>query len=111
MLMAALMPALSHSARAQIGADALSPVCTSSGMKWFDPVSGEIREQTVQSETQSTNEHCVWCSVHPPALISQPTLTPALFLELAETVIPTYRVISRSLAWSSSHPRAPPAVA
>ncbi|MDO8692936.1 MAG: DUF2946 family protein [Sheuella sp.] len=111
MLMAALMPSLSHSARAQTGTDALSPVCTSTGMKWFNPVSGEILEQTAQTESGSANEHCDWCSVHPVTLFSPLSAPTPLFLELAETVLPVYRAVTGPFCWPSSHPRAPPRVA
>ncbi len=111
MLMAALMPTLSQAARAQYGADLLSPICTSTGMKWFDAASGEIREQTAQNDTESATEHCVWCSVHPVAIFSQISAIPPLFLSLAETLLPVYRVVSHPLAWPPSNPRAPPSVA
>ena len=111
MLMAALMPTLSQTARAQSGTDSLSPICTSTGMKWFDASTGEIREQTAQNDSDSTTEHCVWCSIHPVALISQLSATPALFLKLAGTSLPVYRIVSRPLVWPPSSPRAPPVVA
>jgi hypothetical protein len=111
MLMAALMPTLSQAARAQSGADMLSPICTSTGMKWFDASTGEIREQTAQSESDATAEHCVWCSVHPVAVSSQVSDVAPLFLELAEISLPVYQAISHPFAWPPSSPRAPPTIA
>ena len=111
MLMAALMPTLSQAARAQSGADLLSPICTSTGMKWFDASTGEIREQTAQNESGSATEHCAWCSVHPVALFAEISAITPLFLELAETSLPVHRVVRSPFAWPPSHPRAPPSVA
>lgn len=111
MLMAALMPTISQAARAHSGVDMLSPICTSTGMKWFDASTGEIREQQVQSESEATTEHCVWCSVHPVAVLSQVSDIAPLFLQLAEISLPVYLPPSHPFAWPPSPPRAPPSIA
>jgi len=111
LLMAALMPTLSQAARSQSGADLLSPICTSAGMKWFDASTGEIREQTAQNDSDAATEHCVWCSVHPIIILAHILEIPPLFLDLAAPALPVYLAVSHPFAWPPSSPRAPPPVA
>lgn len=111
MLMAALMPSISHANREQTGASTLSPICTSTGMKWFDSVSGEVRDQSAQSQQGSTDEHCSWCSVHPVVLLSHVANPPPLYLELARLSPPVIQTAPKAFCWPPSLSRAPPLVA
>ncbi|MCF8173101.1 MAG: DUF2946 domain-containing protein [Candidatus Methylopumilus sp.] len=110
-LLSALMPTLSHSARLQSADGSLAPICTSGGMKWLDTASGEIREQTTTNETAASPEHCTWCSVNPVALTSQPKVVPPLLIAMAEAALPVSSTHSHPFAWPPSHPRAPPTAA
>jgi len=110
-LLAALMPSLSHAARLQSADGSLAPICTSSGMKWLDTTSGEIRDQAATDETASTTEHCAWCTVHPVTLALQQKAVTPLFLSLAEVALPLSSPKSHPFAWPPSHPRAPPTAA
>jgi len=110
-LLSALMPALSHSARLQSTDGSLAPVCTSSGMKWLDTNSGELREQSAAGETASTAEHCQWCTANPVAMTPSQKVVPPLFLSLAEAALPVSTPRSHPFSWPPSHPRAPPVAA
>jgi len=110
-LLSALMPGLSHSARMQSAEGSLAPICTTSGMKWLDTNSGEIREQSALEEATPSAEHCTWCTVHPVVLTSKQKTVAPLFLSLAETVLPASAPDSHPFSWPPSHPRAPPAAA
>jgi len=110
-LLSALMPTLSHSARLQTADGSLAPVCTSSGMKWLDTNSGELREQSATDDTTLTAEHCAWCTVHPVTLSSSQQDVAPLFLSLAEAAPPVFAPHSHPFSWPPSQPRAPPVAA
>jgi len=110
-LLSALMPALSHSARLQSVDGSLAPICTSSGMKWLDTKSGELREQSAADETTAANEHCTWCTANPVTLTSAQKVVEPLFLSLAEAALPVSAPNSHPFSWPPSHPRAPPVAA
>jgi len=110
-LLSALMPTLSHSARLQSADGSLAPICSSSGMKWLDTNSGELREQSATDETTLSAEHCAWCTVHPVTLTSSQKVVEPLFLSLAEAALPVSTPRSHPFSWPPSHPRAPPVAA
>jgi len=113
MFVASLVPALSQAARAASASDSgLVSVCTSIGVIWVDPASGEVREPPVQGHGAGHFERCPCCFTHAPHL---PPADPAvlLLISVRRTEMPyLYHHAPRPLfAWSSAQPRAPPLTA
>lgn len=135
-LMAVLLPALSHAVVARLVANgALIEVCTASGMAWVNPNAAPAANADAAAGSADASANplagnstspadmgkgvgmgmagCDWCATHAPGLSLPPVAAQALpqAMPMAD-VPPAFLHAPRLLAvWVSAHSRAPPSAA
>lgn len=126
-LMAALLPALSHAVTARQAAanGGLIEVCTASGMAWInlgtasvpgvDAVSGaqpNLSENTLPADTGMVMAGCDWCATHAPGWSLPPVVALSLPpVQLADVPLAFLHAPRLLAVWASAHSRAPPSAA
>lgn len=127
-LMAALLPALSHAVVAQQAAanGGLIEVCTASGMAWVNlgtaPVRGPdaasgaqptLSDNTLPADTGMVMAGCDWCATHAPGWSLPPVaaLSLPLPMQLADVPLAFLHAPRLLAVWASAHSRAPPSAA
>lgn len=126
-LMAALLPALSHAVVAQMVANgALIEVCTTSGMAWVNlgtaPVPGadaasgaqpNLSDNTLPADTGMVMAGCDWCATHAPGWSLPPVaaLSLPLPVQLADVPLAFLHAPRLLAVWAPAHSRAPPSAA
>ena len=129
-LMAALLPALSHAVMSRLAATngGLVEVCTVSGMAWVSAdassaVSADTAAAPGQSQTglQGSGSGdtgmvmagCDWCATHAPGWSLPPVaaLSLPLPVQLADVPLAFLHAPRLLAVWASAHSRAPPSAA
>lgn len=120
-LMAALLPALSHAVMSRLVATngGLVEVCTVSGMAWVsaDTVALGQSQTGLQGsgsgDTGIVMAGCDWCATHAPGWSLPPVaaLSLPLPVQLADVPLAFLHAPRLLAVWASAHSRAPPSAA
>lgn len=111
-LMAALMPSISHAVLAGSHQPAWAEVCSMDGMKMVQVGTAETPVSSIPGKLALHAEHCPFCSLHAGALGMPPVhefTVPAATLVAGPPAL-FYQSPAPQFIWSAAQSRAPPSI-
>ncbi|MER2553064.1 MAG: DUF2946 domain-containing protein [Thauera sp.] len=119
MALSALAPAVSRAMGPDANSRHVIQLCSAAGVEWVELSAEEAARYSEAGavsgehdrDTRPLLDHCPYCSAHFGSALLPPMVLSAVFAVVGSAVMPRlFLAAPRPLfAWSSSHPRAPPA--
>ena len=112
LVLAALLPVLSHATVRAMPNSGWTEICTTTGMVWVHVDTGVASDTDPTQPIVQTQPTCAWCLAHGGTPGLPPVAAPTLSVPVLDTAHALARVVVSpdQRVWLSAPPRAPPAL-